>query len=671
MMLLRHSFFARAGVRPVMGPMVDRFVGHCLGWFLGRLQAPKLGQLMVLLCGCVLSATVMAQSMTVIRPAELKADRFLDAATLTTLSSGAVVDALRSEAGWVQVRAAGQQGWVRAMALKGAGAQVASVAQVESGRSGNNNAMSTTGIRAIPKASRHALIIGVGEYKVSGVMPLKGVPNDMQSAKQMALAMSIPEDNITYLRDQEATGDQIRKAIQDLNARVRPGDRVFVYYSGHGTRWVDPKGNPDHCTEGLLSTDGQAITNAEVGELLAPIANKTDKLMVFYDACHSGGIANQPLRTRSLGAGASQLTPKFVGALSSEACAKPTNMKTRALSTELGAKGILPENIVSIAAARPDEVSFDDARSGGLATVAWRDCMLGKAKDLDQSGSISVAEITRCAQDSLTQKLSQYPDILGQHMTIGGNKDFIPTFQVASSSSQLPAMSEVGSSNANASSTSPTAPSTPAAPAVLPAPPTQSVASLAPTEPQPSTQAVQPAQLLAQIHAQRDASRVLQVSAQPKVMRIQQDPLHLKIQSPRSGYLYIALAGSDQKSMYLLFPNSLDGDNWVQANQTIELPRPGWRVTAGGPKGVNTVLVMVADSPRQTAQLTGQKAGPFVKPLLTMQGKSQLQVLLGQSENSDQPVCQQGGRARNLSVETACSDGFASALIQVEEVDAR
>ena len=609
------------------------------------------GKFSFALCLCAASTWAQAQSMTVIRPAELKADRFLDAATLATLSSGAVVDAVRSEAGWVQVKSAGKQGWVRAMALKGGNAEVAGVARVESGRTGNNNAMSTTGIRSVPKASRHALIIGVGEYKVSGVMSLKGVPNDMQSAKQMAMAMSIPEDNITYLRDHQATADQIRQAIQDLNTRVRPGDRVFVYYSGHGTRWVDTRGNPDHCTEGLLSTDGQAITNTEVGELLSPIANKTDKLMVFYDACHSGGIASQPLRTRSLGASMGQLTPKFVGALSSEACAKPANMKTRSLSTELGAKGILPENIVSIAASRPDEVSFDDAKTGGLATVAWRDCMLGKAKDLDQSGGVSVGEITRCAQDSLNQKLAQYPDILGQHMTIGGNKEFIPTFQVASAGPvSLPV----------------------SAPQPSPAPaPVQSPVSLLPSEPEPSTQAVQPAQLLAQIHAQRDATRVLTVNAQPSVMRIQQDPLRLKIQSPRSGYLYIALAGSDQKSMYLLFPNSLDGDNYVQANQTIELPRPGWRVTAGGPKGVNTVLVMVTDSPRHVAQLGGQKVGPFVKPLLSLEGKSQLNSLLAQSENSDQLVCQQGGRSRNLSVEVACSDGFASALISVEEIEAR
>jgi hypothetical protein len=603
---------------------------------------------------CTSIAVAQAQSMTVIRPAELKADRYLDAPTLTMLNNGTNVQALRTEAGWVQVSASGQQGWLRAMTLKGATADVAAVARVESGRSANNNAMSTTGIRSIPKASRHALIIGVGEYKVSGVAPLKGVSFDMQSAKQMALAMSIPEDNITYLRDLQATAEQIRRAIQDLNTRVRPGDRVFVYYSGHGARWVDPKGSPDHCTEGLLSTDGQAITNTEVGDLLSPIASKTDKLMVFYDACHSGGIANQPLRTRAMTGALSALTPKFAGALSSEACAVPSNMKTRSLSNALGAKGILPENIVSIAASRPDEVSFDDGRSGGLATVAWRDCMLGKAKDLDQSGSVNVEEITRCAQDTLNQKLTQFPDILGQHMTIGGNKAFIPTFQLA-----------------GLSATPERVPTSPPPAAALSDAAVASASALAPSLPSPSSQAVQPPELLAQIHAQRDASRALEVSANPSVMRIQQDPLRLKIQSPRNGYLYIALAGSDQKSLYLLFPNSLDGNNVVQANQTIELPRANWRVTAGGPKGVNTVLVMVSDSPRDVSQLAGQKAGPFVKPLLSQAGKSQLNTLLGLSENSDQTVCQQGGRKRNLNVEQECSDGFASALIRVEEVEAR
>lgn len=591
-----------------------------------------------------------AESLTVIRPAELKADRFLDAATLQTLQVGQTVESSRAEAGWVQVRAGGQLGWVRAMTLKGGNmATVAAVASVETGRSGKQNSMSTTGIRSIPKASRHALIIGIGEYSAPGIVPLKGVKNDIQSAQQIAQVLSIPEGNTHYLRDGQATAQQIRQAVEDLNARVRPGDRVFVYYSGHGTRWVDPK-EPEHCTEGLLSADGKAISNVEVSDLLSPIAAKTDKLLVFYDACHSGGIANQPLRTRSFNLADTVLTPKFAGNLSPEICARPSNLRTRSISAELGAKGVLADNIVSIAASRPDEVSFDDPRSGGVATVAWRDCLQGKAKDLDGNGLLNIEEITSCAQRQVDLKLRQFPDVLGQHMTIGGNKAFIPSYQVAATAS------------AQVANTTSTASASAAITAVT--------AALQPSLPQPSETAVLPAVLLAQVHAQRDAARALSVTAQPSVMQIRKDPLQLTVTSARSGYLYVALAGSDQKSLYLLFPNSVDGDNRIEANQPMQLPRKGWRITAAGPKGFDTVLVMVTDSPRDLSGLSGETVGPFVKTLLNPEGNSRLQTLLGNSVNADQQACQQAGSKRNLSVERECSDNFASALIQIEEREA-
>ncbi len=617
--------------------------------------------------GCISSA--MAEPMTVTRPTDLKSERYLDASTVMALSAGQAVESLKLEAGWVQVKVGNSQGWVRAMALSGAGtASVANVAKIESGRSGNNNNMSTTGIRSIPKASRHALIIGVGEYAASGISTLQGVKKDVVSARSMAMAMSIPDSNIEYLRDKDATAEQIRQSLKDLNARVRPGDRVFVYYSGHGTRWVDPQTGPDACTEGLLATDGQAITNLEMSNLLSPIASKSDKLMVFYDACHSGGIANQPMKTRSLQQAGLSLTPKFVSQISPEQCAKPANMRTRSLSSELSKQGAVPENIVSIAASRPDEVSFDDPTSGGLATSAWRDCMLGGAKDLDNSGAISVEEITRCAQEKVSKTLSRFPDILGQQMTIGGNRGFVPAFFTAPATVAATLQEEPATAaSANATAPAPVASTPPGPVATPPVAVTVSNTSIQPALPNPSTQTASPAELLKQVHEQRDASRILKVQATPAVLRINQDPLQLSVTSAQEGYLYIALAGSDKKSLYLLYPNAVDSNNAIPANQTVTLPRPHWRITAGGPQGFDTVLVMVSDSPRDLSSLSREKAGPFVKPLLSAAGKSQLQLLLSSSENSDQSICQQGGKTRNLLVSQACSDAFASTLLSIEE----
>ena len=800
-----------------------------------------------------------AHAASIARPTDLREDRYLDAAVVARLKAGAQVDILAFEGGWVKVRTKQNNGWVRAMFLKGDGARKAQVAALESGRSNKLQAVSTTGIRSIARASRHALIIGVGEYSRPGISSLKGVKHDIKSAAQIARTMGVAPENITYLRDTDATAQNIRLAFRSMEKRMRQGDRAFVYYSGHGTRWIDTSFDSNACTEGLLATDGQALTNREISRLLMPISRKAEKLMVFYDACHSGGLANQPLRTRSLATSGGQLMPKFAGEVSPERCATPSNMKTRSLSGELGRMGAVPSNTVFIAASRPDEVSFDDPRSGGLATVAWRDCLLGKAADLDGSGAITVDETTQCAQIGLDERLQGQPDILGQKMTIGGNRQFVIGAPGTSASEAQLAEQRLAAARAQeeqererekqerekekerqrvaaqqavelaraealaqekererVAAEQAAAQALAAAEAQAQAekdrlvaqalaqaqerqrvvaqqalelakakeeakekaeqerleaamqaqaeararleaeqaaaaakakaeaerarlaaealaqekerervaaervaaqaekqrlvaqalakeqqaqqqeqerleaalqattqgtaapPPTNSnvttlasvddgAISMQPALPLPATTQAKPAALLVEMFQQRDATRVLSVEANQKILKIDKDPLELTITSPTDGYLYVALAGSDQESLYLLFPNQIDANNQIKANVPVKLPRRSWRIVAGGPKGTDTVLVIVTDSPRDLSQLDGEDAGPFVMPLQTREGRSQLQALIGASGNADQQVCQTGGKTRNLKVQIVCSDAYAAKLIEFEE----
>jgi hypothetical protein len=68
--------------------------------------------------------------------------------------------------------------------------------------------------------TRHALIIGIGDYADTSVPRLKGVVHDMASARRMAHAMAIPDANITVLRDQDASVARIRSEITALQGRV-------------------------------------------------------------------------------------------------------------------------------------------------------------------------------------------------------------------------------------------------------------------------------------------------------------------------------------------------------------------------------------------------------------------------------------------------------------------
>ena len=79
------------------------------------------------------------------------------------------------------------------------------------------------------RSNRHALIISIGRYENPAIPELPGASIDQQSATQMAQAMQVPTDNIRYLQDEQATGDGIRQALQQLTDRVQVGDLSLIH----------------------------------------------------------------------------------------------------------------------------------------------------------------------------------------------------------------------------------------------------------------------------------------------------------------------------------------------------------------------------------------------------------------------------------------------------------
>jgi hypothetical protein len=164
---------------------------------------------------------------------------------------------------------------------------------------------------------------------------------------------------------------------------------------------------------------------------------------------------------------------------------------------------------------------------------------------------------------------------------------------------------------------------------------------------------------------QRDAKRKVQVSLSQEKLKIGKDALDFTVQSDRAGYLYIALAGSDNQSVYLLFPNALDQSNKVEAGQKVQLPRSNWRVKAGGPAGTDNLLVVLTDAPRDISKLGASKAGPFVVSLNDANGRAQLGALMTTSQAAGSAQCR-GAAARNNAA--LCSDAYGAAMLAVQEI---
>lgn len=560
--------------------------------------------------------------MQVLQPTSLYREPAEKSAPIDAVTTSQTVELQRLAGGWAKVQTGRLNGWVHssrlALATHTPPAATRAAPPLQAPRSPGPQMRST----------RHALIVGIGRYRSDPSRPvaaLAGVRHDLASALEMAQQMEVPLENITLLRDADATHEGVRQALRELETRVRAGDRVFLYWSGHGSRNVDSRLG---CIETLVPHDLRDISNHQFAQWLAPLARKVEKMLVVYDACHSGGIgaAADAAARSSGGIWTAKFTPPAA------ACEQPSNQRSRGLTAVAGALGIDGQDLVHLASSRHDELSFDNAESGGLATSSLLACMRGAARDLDGSGAISVDELAACAQPRIDQALRTQTQFDPPHLVITGNRAFVPAW-FAATPAAMPSI----------------------APGPDPAPPPAAAPATASSEPAAPTPPL--TVVLEHIHAQRDSKRRIEVRTVSDRLRIGADALDFSVTSSHDGYVYVALLGTDQQSLHLLFPNELDSRNRITAGESMLLPRKAWRIVAAGPPGEDTLLVMVTDGPRDLASLGGGSSGPFARPLTDAQGRARLQWLLGRAAQGSTAGCPDPG----------CSDAFGSALFKLKE----
>jgi hypothetical protein len=140
----------------------------------------------------------------------------------------------------------------------------------------------------------------------------------------------------------------------------------------------------------------------------------------------------------------------------------------------------------------------------------------------------------------------------------------------------------------------------------------------------------------------------------------------LRITSTRPGYLYLLYAGSDGKTFDMLFPNQLDRDNFILARRPVPLPRAGWTIQARGPAGVNHLLAIVSDAPRDFSQLGLRPVGMFSTLAATPQAARELVLASATTGLAGSGDCTPSLTAPDPR--TRCSNSFGAALVEIREV---
>ncbi|WP_223115439.1 caspase family protein [Luteimonas suaedae] len=138
----------------------------------------------------------------------------------------------------------------------------------------------------------HALVVAVAAYPNISPLPAM-VTNDARDITAVLTSQAhcgYDPRNVIMLLDGQATLEALRHELDALAGRAGVDDTVVIFFSGHGALLGDPSNResalvPIDCDPSDLSAT--VLLEAEFSAALTRI--KAQRLVVFIDACHSGG----------------------------------------------------------------------------------------------------------------------------------------------------------------------------------------------------------------------------------------------------------------------------------------------------------------------------------------------------------------------------------------------
>ncbi len=161
---------------------------------------------------------------------------------------------------------------------------------------------------ARPDARRYLFAIGVSEYDDAPSVPFADRSAQLMT-ELLRKRYGVPEENITLITGNDATGLKILGRLNSLVQRLTPGDTVFFYYAGHGLSGRDGKAVyvvPKDAVPGAYEVEMLSLSS-----LLAHFENSpAARVVAFLDTCFSGRVSGD----KSLFPGVAPLVPTEISA---------------------------------------------------------------------------------------------------------------------------------------------------------------------------------------------------------------------------------------------------------------------------------------------------------------------------------------------------------------------
>lgn len=169
------------------------------------------------------------------------------------------------------------------------------------------------GERFVAYENSFALIIGINRYADPGIRMLNYAVQDADDIAKLLAGLEFPPENITVLKNEEATLQRVKEEFAAMGAKTKKNDRLLVYWAGHGETESLPRGGE---LGYLIPSDGKrdqmystCLSMDEVKRLAERVAAK--HVLFLVDACYGGLSA---VTSRSLSRETERYLQKITGA---------------------------------------------------------------------------------------------------------------------------------------------------------------------------------------------------------------------------------------------------------------------------------------------------------------------------------------------------------------------
>lgn len=243
----------------------------------------------------------------------------------------------------------------------------------------------------IAPKNTYAVVIGISDYQDPGIPDLKYADRDARAFAHWLRSpegCNLPDSNIVLLENTTATNSKMIMSLDWLIEASKPGDRAFIYFSGHGDVERVTKFNLGY----LLGYDSPpavygagAFSLNYLQAILSTLSENGVQVIVITDACHAGKLAGSSVNGT-----------------------KVTSMQ---LSQQFA-------NEIKIMSCQPEEYSLEGEQWGGgrgCFSYHLEDALYGFA-DSNADATVDLRELRRYLEDHVSAEAapqSQVPLVNG------------------------------------------------------------------------------------------------------------------------------------------------------------------------------------------------------------------------------------------------------------------